>query len=152
MRSGEIPTHIGFIMDGNRRHAKKHRLSTTQQGHIEGVRSLKKCLLFCKQLGIGMVSLFCFSVENFNRSKEEVDGLMALCMETFEEMSSMSELLLRNEIKVNIVGRKEMLREDVRAALEKIEARTCKFDKIIVNLCFAYDSIHEIQASISKMS
>ena len=51
-----------------------------------------------------MISLFCFSIENFKRSKEEVDGLMALVLSTFNIMSSMSKILLDEEIKVNIVG------------------------------------------------
>ena len=83
LRSGLKPEHIAFIMDGNRRHAKKNNMKSVLNGHELGVKALKKTLLLCKQLEIKMISLFCFSIENFNRSKEEVDGLMALCISTF---------------------------------------------------------------------
>jgi ditrans,polycis-polyprenyl diphosphate synthase len=95
LKAGELPSHIGFIMDGNRRYAKKLKLKSTLEGHALGLRALKKCILICGELDIKEVSLFCFSVENFNRSEEEVSSLMELFIETFHEMSSMSELLVR---------------------------------------------------------
>jgi ditrans,polycis-polyprenyl diphosphate synthase len=82
-------------MDGNRRYATKNKLKSSYEGHVLGIKSLKKCLLICGELGIKEISLFCFSIENFNRKQEEVNGLMKLCVETFQEMSSMSEILLK---------------------------------------------------------
>lgn len=150
-RAGAVPEHIGFIMDGNRRHAKRKLMKSPIEGHQLGVESLKKTLLICKELGVQMMSLFCFSIENFNRSKEEVEGLMALCLETFQEMSSMQEILLGEQIKVNIVGQVELLREDVRNALKTIEEKTSTFTKMEINLCFAYDGLREAQTALARM-
>lgn len=66
---------------------------------------------------------------------------MELCLSTFNDMSAMSNMLLKNEIKVNIIGRKERLRPDVLEAFNKIEEKTANFTKMLVNFCFAYDSI-----------
>jgi ditrans,polycis-polyprenyl diphosphate synthase len=106
LKAGAVPNHIGFIMDGNRRYAKNRKLKSSHEGHVEGVKSLKKCLLICGELGVKEVSLFCFSIENFNRNQEEVNRLMELCIETFHQMSNMSEILLKSEAKVNIIGRR----------------------------------------------
>lgn len=99
-----------------------------------------------------MISLFCFSIENFKRSKEEVDGLMALVLSTFNIMSSMSKILLDEEIKVNIVGQVKLLRKDVKEALEEVSSRTKDFNKMEINLCFAYDGITESQNALDELS
>lgn len=81
---GKIPRHVGFILDGNRRFAKKAGASSTKFGHYEGFKQLEKVLDLCMQMGIEAVTVFAFSIENFNRSKDEVDYLMKLFCEAFE--------------------------------------------------------------------
>lgn len=106
LRKGKIPRHIGFILDGNRRFAKKAGANSTKFGHYEGFRQLEKVRLIvcveynrhvnifmyilikvldlCMQLGIEAVTVYAFSLENFNRSQDEVDYLMQLFCDAFE--------------------------------------------------------------------
>ena len=79
-------------MDGNRRYAKKKSVKTTI-GHDFGLASLKKCLEWCFHLGITTISIFAFSIENFNRPKEEVDKIMNLARQNFLKLSEHNEFL-----------------------------------------------------------
>jgi len=79
------PQHIAFIMDGNRRYAKeKHWRS--MEGHSSGYDKLKETLEWCNAIGVRMVSVYAFSIDNFNRSEDEVNNLMKLAQEKFVEM------------------------------------------------------------------
>ncbi len=80
---GPIPEHVAFIMDGNRRFARK-RHNETSQGHRDGFGKLEETLEWCMQLGVKWVTVYAFSIENFKRSSEEVDALMLLAEEKFE--------------------------------------------------------------------
>lgn len=67
MRNGHVPRHIAFIMDGNRRFAKQKQ-SQVMSGHKEGAMTLKKCLLYCLELGVKVASFYAFSIENYKRA------------------------------------------------------------------------------------
>jgi undecaprenyl diphosphate synthase len=82
LEQGAIPRHIAFIMDGNRRFAKRRGQSAIE-GHKLGVESLKKCLLICLTLKVEIATLFAFAIENFNRPQVEVQGLMELTKRSF---------------------------------------------------------------------
>ncbi|RKO83872.1 Decaprenyl diphosphate synthase-like protein, partial [Blyttiomyces helicus] len=77
---GPIPHHVAFIMDGNRRFAKKLNVRTPE-GHAVGSRKLEETLEWCLQLGVKVVTVYAFSIENFKRPQEEVDFLMNLARE-----------------------------------------------------------------------
>ena len=89
----KIPTHIAFIMDGNGRWAKK-RLLPRSFGHREGVKRIKETALLCDEFNVKVMTLFCFSTENWKRSKEEVDTLFSLFDEFFDK--EINELHERN--------------------------------------------------------
>lgn len=78
LRTGEIPKHVAIIMDGNRRFARKMRYDRCFEGHVLGFDKLLETLEWCLDLGITELTVYAFSIENFKRSKEEVDGLMEL--------------------------------------------------------------------------
>lgn len=78
LRTGHIPRHVAIIMDGNRRFARKMRYSKVFQGHVLGFSKFIETLEWCLDLGVTEVTVYVFSIENFKRSKEEVDGLMEL--------------------------------------------------------------------------
>ena len=77
LKTGQIPSSIAFIMDGNRRYAKSHHLPTST-GHEKGVSSLKYCLEWCLELGVRKVATFALAIENLNREKKELDYLFNL--------------------------------------------------------------------------
>ena len=78
LKAGHIPKHVALIMDGNRRFAQKMQYSRTFQGHVLGFDKLMETLKWCLNLGITELTVYAFSIENFKRPKEEVDGLMEL--------------------------------------------------------------------------
>uniref|UniRef100_A0A915A6G1 ditrans,polycis-polyprenyl diphosphate synthase [(2E,6E)-farnesyldiphosphate specific] n=1 Tax=Parascaris univalens TaxID=6257 RepID=A0A915A6G1_PARUN len=78
MKAGPMPKHIAFIMDGNRRYARSHCYSSILDGHAKGFDQLTKILEWCRELCIKEVTVYAFSIENFNRAEEEVGGLMTL--------------------------------------------------------------------------
>lgn len=81
LKAGHIPRHVAIIMDGNRRFARKMQFDRTFLGHVHGFETLHQTLEWCLDLGITEVTVYAFSIENFKRSKEEVDGLMELFKE-----------------------------------------------------------------------
>jgi undecaprenyl diphosphate synthase len=104
-------------MDGNGRWAKLRNLSRNN-GHVQGIEATRITIEHCIQLGIENLTLFAFSTENWNRPGREVDHLLALLAEALENESS---LLLKNNVKVNIVGNREDFSEDLQKAIAKLE-------------------------------
>jgi ditrans,polycis-polyprenyl diphosphate synthase len=78
LRAGHIPRHVAIIMDGNRRFARKMRYNKVFQGHVLGFSKFIETLEWCLDLGVTEMTVYVFSIENYKRSKEEVDGLMEL--------------------------------------------------------------------------
>ena len=78
LKTGRIPRHVAIIMDGNRRFARKMQYNRVFLGHVQGFDKLLETLEWCLELGITELTVYAFSIENFKRSKEEVDGLMEL--------------------------------------------------------------------------
>ncbi|CAG8815943.1 5167_t:CDS:2, partial [Gigaspora rosea] len=85
LKQGPIPQHLGFIMDGNRRFARKMNYKQVFEGHFMGSDNLQEALNICFHLGVKVVTIYAFSIENFKRPKEEVDMLMELGKTKFIE-------------------------------------------------------------------
>ena len=115
-----LPRHVGIIMDGNGRWAKKNGLKVAL-GHRAGTEALRDIIRSSSDIGIKVLSLYALSTENWSRSKTEVDALMALLLEFFE--SEIDELHLKN-VHILILGDKMRLPEKQRRALENAEALT----------------------------
>ncbi|KAI7898430.1 di-trans,poly-cis-decaprenylcistransferase [Cokeromyces recurvatus] len=145
---GKIPRHVGFILDGNRRYARKAGASSTQFGHYEGFKQLEKMLDICMQLGIEAVTVYAFSIENFNRSEDEVDYLMRLFCEAFEGFCEKNALVDKYEICVRFLGHISYLPEHVQKVAEKVTEQTKKNKKRIFNVCCPYTSRDEITTAI----
>lgn len=135
-----IPTHLGFILDGNRRWAKKHGLPT-YEGHLAGYHALKDVILKAADEGIKFVSIYVFSTENWKRSEEEVSGLMSLAMRVFK--SDIKELL-DNHIRVRVLGAREGIPAKLLEVMQETEEKSKDFDRTTVALCFNYGGQHEI--------
>ncbi|KAF4524487.1 hypothetical protein B566_EDAN013102 [Ephemera danica] len=85
IKTGNVPKHVAFIMDGNRRFAAKNNVKKVE-GHSKGFDRLAETLKWCLDLGIPEVTVYAFSIENFKRSQEEVDGLMELARQKFQRL------------------------------------------------------------------
>lgn len=153
MKTGPVPRHVAVIMDGNRTFAKKHKL-TLKEGHIAGAESLVHVLDTCFRLGVSHVTIYAFSIENFNRSKEEVDTLFSLLKERLNFLAENETSYARfNKIVVKIIGNRSMIPEDILKDLEAIEAKTANnSSKRTLNVCFPYTSRDDIAHSIRQIT
>lgn len=135
-----IPTHIGFILDGNRRWAKAHSLPESD-GHLAGYSALKEVLDGCFEQGVQYVSIYAFSAENWKRGKTEVSGLMRLALQA---VAQDLKTLIKKNIKVRFLGRREGLTGAVLSAIEKAEAATAHLKGGTLAVCFNYGGQQEI--------
>eukprot|EP00053_Salpingoeca_punica_P008656 m.77394 g.77394 ORF g.77394 m.77394 type:complete len:429 (+) comp14697_c0_seq1:310-1596(+) len=143
VQAGPVPSHIAFIMDGNRRFARKMHLETCE-GHALGFERLKQTLHWCLDLGVKMVTVYAFSLENFKRSQAEVEGLMRLANEKFLKLLSKSELIQKHGVCVRVLGDVSLLPADLQVSISKAVHLSRNNTRAILNVCFAYTSHHEI--------
>ncbi len=142
----KLPQHVAIIMDGNGRWAKKRHLPRIV-GHRAGVKSIRPIVEASADLGIKYLTLYAFSVENWKRPKEEVNGLMNL----FEEMIRKEGDRLHSEnVKLNAIGRIDELPERVSNLLKEYMELTRKNDKLILTLALNYGGRAEIIDAVNK--
>lgn len=146
VRSGEIPRHVAIIMDGNRRWARRLE-KPPWYGHLFGSRKLEEILEWCRELGIRTLTVYAFSTENFRRSKEEVTALMNLFEQKFKELIE-DERVHRYGVRVNVLGRRELLPKGVRKAAEEAERVTKKYSNYTLNIALAYGGRSEIADAV----
>ncbi|RXK35752.1 di-trans,poly-cis-decaprenylcistransferase [Tremella mesenterica] len=144
---GPLPRHVGFVMDGNRRYARG-RGKRAVQGHTDGFTSLRRVLQICLRLNIPVVTIFAFSIENFNRPKEEVDALMNLAKSRLMELCTHGDLLQIYGVRIRFIGNLDMLPADVREAARKMEALTADNDRGLLNVASPYTSRDEITTAV----
>lgn len=146
----KMPKHVAIIMDGNRRYSKIQGNIDVTKGHEIGVDTLERVLDWVIELGIEIITVYAFSIENFNRPQDEVEGLMNLFVKNFKRLVN-HEKIHKNEVRVKVVGRTELLPENVREAIEEAEQATAHYDKRLLNLAIGYDGRLEIVDSIKKI-
>jgi undecaprenyl diphosphate synthase len=147
-RSGEIPTHIAIIMDGNGRWAKRRGLPRVA-GHREGVKSVRDVVEACAQLGVKYLTLFAFSTENWRRPKEEIDTLMKLLIKT---LRSETEKLHKNDIKLMAIGDIDSLPKEVRKELKEAMEKTKNNKRMVLNLALSYSGRWEIIEAVKEIA
>jgi tritrans,polycis-undecaprenyl-diphosphate synthase [geranylgeranyl-diphosphate specific] len=146
----DTPKHIGIILDGNRRFAKTLNLSPWK-GHEYGSKKLKNLLEWCRELGIKELTLYCFSMQNFNRPKREFDYLMKIFKETFNEIMENKDID-KYKIKINFIGRYNLFPDDVQDKIHKIIDKTKDYDSYKVNIALAYGGREEIIDAVKKIA
>ena len=142
-----LPKHVAFIMDGNGRWAKK-RLMPRSYGHKMAVENVTEVVEYCFSKGIKYISLFAFSTENWNRSKEEIDALFDLLRKYF---TVKIKQLLKEGVRLTVMGDLSRLPEDVREDLEAAIAQTQQNDKFILNVGINYGGRDEILRACNKL-
>ena len=146
----KMPKHVAIIMDGNRRYAKLQGNKNILKGHELGVDILENVLDWSIELGIEIITAYAFSTENFNRPESEVDGLMKLFVINFKRLVD-HEKIHKNEVRVKVVGRTELLPDEVKEAIRDAEEATKHYTKRFFNLAIGYDGRLEIIDSIKKI-
>jgi len=144
----KLPAHVAIIMDGNGRWAKK-RLMNRVKGHEKGSQTVRSIVTAARQLGIGMLTLYAFSTENWSRPKVEVTALMMLLKRFL--VSERDELMTRG-VRLNILGQKGKLPKDIQEAADQTVAMTLNNQGMVLNLALSYGSRQEITAGVQSLS
>ncbi|KAK8962066.1 Dehydrodolichyl diphosphate synthase 6 [Platanthera guangdongensis] len=144
---GPIPDHIAFIMDGNRRYAKRTQIST---GHRVGFSALISVLRYCYEIGVKYVTIYAFSIDNFKRKPEEVQSTMDLMKEKIDELLEEHSIVNKYGIRMNFWGNLNLLNDAVRLSVEKAMRNTSNNTGPVLSVCVAYTSTNEIAHAIEK--
>lgn len=142
-RAGQVPRHVAFIMDGNRRYAR-HLGVDLRAGHVAGFEKLEEVLEWCLELGVEAVTVFAFSIDNFRRPAAEVDALMGLARAKFAHFQTQESLVQRFEMRLQIVGDLELVPPDVQLEMDRAVNLTSGHAGPLLNVCFAYTAQHEL--------
>ncbi len=145
--SGEIPEHIAIIMDGNGRWAKKRGLPRAA-GHTRGVESVRDIVKACSQLGVGYLTLYTFSTENWRRPKDEVSMLMRLLLKSLRDET---DELNQNDIKITTIGDLKSLPFEVQKELNDAMEKTKNNKKMVLNLALSYSGRVELRIAIKDI-
>ena len=145
----KMPKHIALIIDGNGRWAKKRSL-TRSQGHKAGFENLRKHIDFVQEIGIKNMSVYCFSKENWNRPKEEVDYLMQIFDEMLDEFKNE---YLTKDVRIIICGDMEDSRipEQIRRKAKEIMELTKSKTGFILSPCINYGGRQEILKAVNEI-
>ncbi len=138
-----LPRHIGIIMDGNRRFARDFGRRHVLFGHARGAEKLRDVLRWCQELGIPVVSVWSFSLDNFDRAESEVTDLLRLFEERTRELIDSPDVH-ESEIRIRYIGKTELLPESLQAVIEEVEHATRHYDRFKLNIAMAYGGRQEI--------
>ncbi|MDH6594576.1 undecaprenyl diphosphate synthase [Variovorax sp. TBS-050B] len=146
--SPQIPRHIAIVMDGNGRWATRRFLPRVA-GHKQGVESLRRCVTACVDRGVGILTVFAFSSENWNRPAEEVSGLMELMVGALaREVPKLS----RDGVRLHFVGERAGLSKKMVQGLVDAETATAQNTKLILNVCFNYGGRWDIARAAARLA
>lgn len=135
-----LPTHVGLILDGNRRWAKANGLPTLE-GHRQGAEVFREIALAAFDKGVSYLTAYIFSTENWSRTEEEVDYLMKLVIRATEKYL---DTFHKAGIRVVTLGRRDNISQDVIDSIERTEAKTKDNTKGTLALCFNYGGQEEL--------
>lgn len=142
MQYRHVPNHIAIIQDGNRRYAKMLGVDIPK-GHRAGADKTEEMLDWAHELGVKHITLYTFSTENFSRKKDEVEHLFALFKEKFLAILK-DERVKKYKIRVQMVGDKSLLPQDLREAVDAAEEATRDNTGFYLNIALAYGGRNEI--------
>lgn len=145
---GLLPTHIGIIMDGNGRWAQKRGLPRSA-GHKQGARVFRNIVRYCREIGIGYLTVYAFSTENWKRPQSEIDAIMDLLRNYLDELERHGD---EQQGVLRFIGDMEPLAEDLRLRIAEVQERTAGREGIVVNIALNYggraEIVHAVQQAV----
>lgn len=142
----KVPEHIGIIMDGNGRWAKKRGMPR-KIGHREGAKNFRAITRYAKALGVKYVTYYAFSTENWKRPKDEVDAIMDLFEKYLDEVRDFIE----ENIRVRFIGDRSMLSETLQKKMKSVEEDSLHFDSMTLVLAINYGGRDDICHSVKNI-
>ncbi|MFA6072550.1 MAG: polyprenyl diphosphate synthase [Candidatus Woesearchaeota archaeon] len=146
----KMPKHIAIILDGNRRFAKRLSLDLWK-GHEWGEKKVQKLLEWCYELEISELTLYAFSMQNFNRPKIEFDYLMNLFKEVCKKLL-IDKRVDEYDLKIRFIGRIELFDEELQDLMNQITQKTKNNSKYILNMAMAYGGREELTDAIKSIA
>ena len=145
----KIPGHIGIILDGNRRYAEKYGFDNISKGHKKGADKLDEVLSWCIELDIKIVTVWALSTDNFKRSKDEVEHLFKIIKSQLEYYID-SKFINENKIRISVIGKRELLPNDLMSAINKLEEKTKDYSNLRLYIALGYGGRQEICDALIK--
>ncbi len=145
----DLPEHIGIIMDGNGRWAKKRALPR-KYGHREGAKAFRKIVEYCDKIGLHYLTVYAFSTENWKRPKDEVDSIMQLLEQYIDEAFDH-----KNEsdgVRTKFIGNMSALSPVLQEKIKRIEALGEEKSGLLVNVALNYGGRHELVHSMRALA
>jgi tritrans,polycis-undecaprenyl-diphosphate synthase [geranylgeranyl-diphosphate specific] len=142
---------VGIILDGNRRYARKHRLDVPWYGHHKGAAKVMEVLRILWEADVKVCTLYAFSVENFQRHKDEVEEIMALAEEKFTEVVDNPDVH-RHKVRIRAIGRVDLLPERVQLAIRAAEEETRDYSDHVLNVAIGYSGRAELVDAVRAIS
>ena len=146
--NNNIPKHVAIILDGNGRWAKK-RLLPRVMGHKEGAKNIARIAKHANKLGISHLTVFCFSTENWNRPTDEVEFLMNLPIEAY---NNYKDKIIDSKVRIKVIGRRDRLRPDLVEIIKELEYKTNLNNELTLTICLDYGSYDEITTAVKKIA
>jgi undecaprenyl diphosphate synthase len=147
LKSGEIPQHIAFIMDGNGRWARRRGLPRIA-GHRQGVKTVRRMVEVGPEIGVKVMTFYTFSAENWRRPQPEVSALMGLLLESINKEL---EDLKQNEVSLRVIGDLSALPDGPRHAMERAIKETADNQRLILVLAISYSARREIINTVNRL-
>ncbi|HUC96158.1 MAG TPA: polyprenyl diphosphate synthase [Candidatus Saccharimonadales bacterium] len=147
MTNKVIPRHIGYIVDGNRRWAKKHGLPA-YEGHLAGYNTVQDVIAETFKYGVEFISAYVFSTENWRRSKKEVNKFMSLALRA---LTSDLHIFVENNVRVKVLGSRKDLKDSIIKAINNAEEKTADNTGGTFAICFNYGGQLEIVDAVKKI-
>jgi len=142
----QIPHHVGVMLDGNRRWARKAGFTNPTEGHRAGAAHIADLLEWCREAGIGMVTLWLLSTENLRRADDELLPLLAIITDVVDELAAPGQ-----PWKLRIVGARDVLPAPMATRLTAAEMRTEDRTGLQVNIAVGYGGRQEIVDAVTSM-
>lgn len=149
--TNNVPRHVGIILDGNRRFAKRLMLKPWK-GHEWGAKKVEGMLEWCEELGIDELTLYAFSIENFNRPKDEFDELMTVFKDGFDKLAKDPRLDTEKRLRIRFLGRIGMFPAAVQEKMRWLEEKTKDNGPKTINFAMAYGGRAEIIDATKKIA
>ena len=149
--SSNIPEHIGVIMDGNGRWAKKRGLNRWD-GHKEGAKVFRKICDYACEIGVKSITFYAFSTENWRRPPEEIEAIMELFREYLGEAEERANEIVEKGMRMHFIGRRDNMPDDIVSLMETAEQNSRSATKIDVNIAINYGGRLEIVDAVKKIA
>ncbi len=149
IRNGILPTHVGLILDGNRRYAREMGYDDVTKGHRAGAKKLDDVLNWCAEFDIKIVTIWVLSTDNVQRDKKELDGLLGVIKDKLSDLIK-NPVIKKNRFRIRVLGNIDGLPEELRDIIKIAETSTKDYERHFLNIAVGYGGREEIVEAVKR--